>query len=101
MYCLNLATGVYKPNKYHETVKILQALMSLTSAKVQWVKGHSGDAFNEKVDELAKLGRDKHTVGGAAPKKKRRSRRREIRRAKRRAVKEWKRRTYGYARSAQ
>lgn len=62
LYVLNLAKGLYRPNKHHELVKSLQALVGVTHASTQWVRGHSGDTFNESVDKLAKNGKKKYTA---------------------------------------
>ncbi len=93
-YCLNLASGLFQPNTHHEIVKTLQELYKLTNARTRWVRGHSGDAFNDRCDELAKAGRDRYSP--IETKKKRRSRKREERRRKRAIVKEFKRRMYGH-----
>jgi ribonuclease HI len=60
-YALNMANSRFKPNKYHQEVQLLQSLLGATGAKTQWVKGHSGDIFNSRVDKLAKLGKMRHT----------------------------------------
>ena len=60
-YALNLANGTFKAHKHLELVKSLQALTSVTGAATQWVKGHSGDPFNSKVDALAKAGKDRYS----------------------------------------
>jgi ribonuclease HI len=96
-YTLNLANGSYSPNKYQDVVKTLQELYQKSGARTRWVRGHSGDAFNDKADELAKAGRDRYNPHQET-KKRRRSRKREERRRKRAIVKEFKRRMYGYAR---
>ena len=96
MYALNLANGTYSPNKYHDVVNTLRKLYAETGAKTRWVRGHSGDTFNEKVDQLAKIGRDRYSP--IETKKRRRSRKREERRRKRAIVKEYKRRMYGIVR---
>lgn len=95
-YTLNLANGSYVAKAHLELVKPLRDLVRLTGAKTRWVRGHAGDAFNEKADELAKAGRDKYAT--VETRKRRRSRKREERRRKRRIVKEWKRKTYGNTR---
>jgi ribonuclease HI len=60
-YALNLANGSFKAHKHQELVKSLQALVGVTGATTQWVKGHSGDPFNCKVDALAKAGKDRYS----------------------------------------
>jgi ribonuclease HI len=60
-YALNLANGSFKAHKHQELVKSLQALVAITGAKTHWVKGHSGDPFNSKVDALAKAGKERYS----------------------------------------
>lgn len=85
-YTLNLANGTYQPNKYHEIVGSLQSLFQQARAKTRWVRGHSGDAFNEKADKLAKSAKEKYTVGDA--KKRRKSKRRMIKQVKKALVRD-------------
>lgn len=92
-YCLGLANGSYEPNTHFELVMRLRLLVQQTGAKTRWVRGHSGDAFNDRADELAKAGRDRYMP--TETKKRRRSRKREERRRKRAIVKEFKRKYYG------
>lgn len=93
MYTLHLASGAHVAKKNNEIVNRLQAVYAECKCRGRWVKGHNGDIFNEKVDELAKSGRDKYTIGES--RKRRRSRKREERRRRRAIVKEFKRRVYG------
>lgn len=87
-YTLGIAKGEFDPQKNLERAAEIRALAILTQAKCRWIKGHSGDAFNDKADELAKFARDK-----LCPDKgiRRRHRRREERRLKRDKVKAFKR----------
>lgn len=94
-YALGVADATFEPQTNHELVYRLQDLFRQAGARTRWVRGHSGEAFNEKVDELAKAGRDRYSPPHEN-KKKRRSRRREERRRKRAIVKEFKRRMYGF-----
>lgn len=94
-YTLNLASGHYQPNKHLELVLLLKDLYRQAGARPRWIKGHSGDAMNDKADQLAKAGRDKYSIG-IETKKRRRSRRRLERRRKRAIVKEYCRRMYGH-----
>lgn len=90
MYALNLANGSYEAQKHVDLVARLQSLVAMTGAKTRWVRGHSGDALNEKCDELAKRGRDLYSA--PETRKRRRSRKREERRRKRALVKAYKER---------
>lgn len=96
-YTLNLANGSYEPKVHVDLVNTLRDLYRRCGARTRWIRGHSGDIFNERADELAKTGRDKYSPI-IETKKRRRSRKRELRRAKRAIVKEYKRRVYGTTR---
>lgn len=82
-YTLGLASGEFDPQKNVELAAEIRKLAILAQAKTRWIKGHSGDAFNDKADQLAKAARDKMVP----PSKKRKVRRREERRRKRSVVK--------------
>lgn len=97
MYTLNLANRSYDAKVNLEIVRTLRELYDKAKAKTRWVRGHNGDIFNEKCDELAKAGRDKYS-GVHETRKRRRSRKREERRRKRALVKAFKRRMYGTTR---
>lgn len=98
MYTLNLANGQYEPKVHFDLVKALRETYRRSGAKTRWVRGHSGDSFNERADELAKAGRDRYSPQLGETRKRRRSRKREERRRKRAIVKEFKRRMYGTTR---
>jgi len=83
-YALGLASGEFDAQKNIELAAEIRRLTILTGARTRWIRGHSGDAFNDKVDQLAKAGRDKFAPPGAS---KRKHRRREERRRKRETVK--------------
>lgn len=83
-YTLGLANGSFDAQKNIELAAEIRKMTILTGARTKWIKGHSGDAFNDKADELAKVARDKMCP---SPQKKRRHRRREERRRKRDTVK--------------
>lgn len=56
---LKYATGEYKCHKFHLVplyIK-LRDLYKQTGATTRWVKGHSGDKYNEICDKLAKSSR--------------------------------------------
>jgi ribonuclease HI len=91
-YALGLANGTYEPSTHFELVRRLRLLYQQATATTRWVRGHSGDAFNDKADELAKAGRDRYMP--VETKKRRRHRKREERRRKRAIVKRYLR-TYG------
>lgn len=57
MYVLNMASGEYAPTCNFDLVGQVKALKEFTVASTRWVRGHSGDPFNTKVDKLAKLGK--------------------------------------------
>lgn len=92
-YALHLADGTYKANANKDIVRILQGLFKQANATSRWVRGHSGDIFNDKVDELAKSGRDRYAP--VESRKRRRTRKRDERRRKRAIVKLYKERVYG------
>ena len=83
-YTLGLASGEFEPQKNVELAAELRKLAILTGARTKWIKGHSGDIFNDKADELAKAARDNMCPDRP---QKRRHRRREERRRKRSIVK--------------
>jgi len=53
-YVLGIAAGKFKPTKNLELARRLQFLVSSLGVKTRWVRGHSGDTFNEQCDALAK-----------------------------------------------
>lgn len=58
--CLKYATGEYRCKKPHLTplyIK-LRKLYGEAQAKTRWVRGHSGDQYNEICDKLAKTARE-------------------------------------------
>lgn len=57
MYVLGIATGEYTPHKNIELAKVLRDLFIHLKAESRWVKGHSGDEFNEVADQLSKKGK--------------------------------------------
>ncbi len=57
LYCLKTASGEYTPRKNLELCKLLKNLYDFTKAEGKWVKGHSGDRFNEIADKLSKQGK--------------------------------------------
>jgi len=53
-YVLGIASGAFEPVKNLELAYRLQSLVKALGAKTRWVRGHSGDIFNEGCDTLAK-----------------------------------------------
>lgn len=49
--------GKLEPIKNAELWKEIDALLRLVSVKIEWCKGHSGIAGNERADELSNIGR--------------------------------------------
>jgi ribonuclease HI len=61
-YTLGMASRAYSANTNLKMVARLQALVGkLGSLHLRWVKGHSGNKYNEKCDELATLGKIENT----------------------------------------
>ena len=83
-YVLGLADGTFDPQKNLERAAEIRKLSILTAAKTKWIKGHSGDIFNDKADELAKFARDRLNPDKGT---RRKSRRRAERQRKRAIVK--------------
>lgn len=54
----NWRTAAKKPVKNADLWQILDKLLEPHDVKWQWVKGHSGHAENERVDQLANKGID-------------------------------------------
>jgi len=61
---LRYATGEYKCKAMHLVPLYirLRSLYGQSKASTRWVKGHSGEEFNEKCDELAKTARKGEVV---------------------------------------
>ena len=56
---LGFASGEWEPKKFHLLLLAskVNKLYSLLEASKRWVKGHSGDEYNEQCDKLAKTAR--------------------------------------------
>lgn len=53
-YCIGVLTGGWKAKKNVELIKSIKAkLENFPNTELQWIKGHSGDKFNDLVDVLA------------------------------------------------
>jgi len=57
-YVLGLASGKYTPSKNVSLAKKVRALAKELNVKTRWVKGHSGVIWNDRVDSLAKRGKE-------------------------------------------
>lgn len=53
-YVLGIASRNYNPTKNQDLTSLLIQCYSAASAKGEWVKGHAGNAWNERCDQLAK-----------------------------------------------
>lgn len=85
MYMLDLGAGRSSPNKNIELARELRSLVVETGAKCRWVRGHSGNIWNVKCDELAKYARDMHTSDKKLRSKERRKMDKRLERKERRA----------------
>jgi ribonuclease HI len=56
-YCLGIASGKYMPQKNLEDCYLLRELVKCIKPNLQWVRGHSGNIYNERCDVLAKEGK--------------------------------------------
>ena len=63
---LRYATGEYQCRKYHLLPLYLELRKHYrsTGATTRWVRGHSGDTYNEQCDKLAKAARANVTSSG-------------------------------------
>jgi len=62
-YTLGIANGFYHPTANLESAKLLRNLaLQIQGLRFRWVKGHRGHKWNEKVDELAKMGKMEYTT---------------------------------------
>lgn len=57
-YTLGIADGTYSPQKNVELAQKLKELVEKTKAKTRWVRGHSGQEWQERCDSLAKRGKN-------------------------------------------
>jgi ribonuclease HI len=53
-YALGIANGTYYPSKNLDLCHKVIVMANFLKAKTKWVRGHSGDVFNERCDSLAK-----------------------------------------------
>ncbi len=56
-YTLGIATGGFNPSKNLELARELVQLTKRLVWRTRWVRGHSGDCWQERTDSLAKKGK--------------------------------------------
>lgn len=65
-YVIGTADGTNTPQKNIDQCKLLRRLFSFfdkqCGAQCEWVKGHSGNIYNEMADKLAKSGKEAYTT---------------------------------------
>ena len=71
-WAASMVTGKFKAKRNKALVsqakKIYEHLKSKTLVQWRWVKGHSGEEYNDMADALAEAGKvDGEVVGGARP----------------------------------
>lgn len=62
-YTLGMASGAYTPTRNKELVADLRRLTTALNPRLRWVKGHGTDAWNNRVDSLAKMAKQKVVAG--------------------------------------
>ena len=59
-WAANVITGKFRPKRNRAMVytakRIFESLSCKTQVKWRWTKGHAGNAYNERADELAEVG---------------------------------------------
>lgn len=61
-YTLGIASGAYAPSKNLDQAQRLKLLAQQAQVqRFRWVRGHNGDTFNEKCDQLARVGKEENT----------------------------------------
>lgn len=56
-YVLGIADGSYTPRKNIDVCLRLRTYAVVLGIKCQWVRGHSGNVYNEIADSLARMGK--------------------------------------------
>lgn len=56
-YVLGLAGGSWNPTKNLELAKRVTELTAMLKARTRWVRGHTGETWNERCDSLAGRGK--------------------------------------------
>jgi ribonuclease HI len=88
-YVLGLGAGTYCAVKNTDLANELRQLVIQTGAKCRWVRGHSGDPYNEMTDKLAKTAKYRFDPPKPKPKAEKKERRRadkQVRKAKKKAA---------------
>jgi ribonuclease HI len=57
---MNVISGKWKGRVNKDLIEEARALMKGRRIGFQWVKGHSGNKWNERADKLASIGRKQH-----------------------------------------
>lgn len=65
-YVLGIASGKWNPTKNVELAKRLTELATQLKVRLRWVKGHSGNLWNERCDSLAGKGKAEAIAKAAA-----------------------------------
>lgn len=60
-YTLGISSGGYTPGKNLELAERAKQLGHDLRLRFRWVRGHSGDVWNERCDSLAGKGKREHT----------------------------------------
>ena len=58
-YTLGMASGAYSPTRNRELVADLRQLTKALNPRLRWVKGHGSDVWNNRVDSLAKMAKQR------------------------------------------
>ena len=66
-YAINVIGGRWKGKVNKDLISEARALMKGRRIGFKWVKGHSGNRWNEHADKLASIGRKKHMGDRRAP----------------------------------
>jgi ribonuclease HI len=71
-YVVNTMTLRWKRNKNQDLWALLDTETAARRVRFEWVRGHSVDPINNRADELALMGANRHLIAdGASPNKKR------------------------------
>ncbi len=61
-YVINTMKLGWKRNKNHDLWKLLDDEQALRRVTFEWVRGHNGDRFNDRADQLAVMGSNRKLV---------------------------------------